>query len=217
MGLVDGQQIVVTGEGLQPNALVQVQLCRAAPVLNEEGGSSQLCDGYSWGNAATDGTGRTTYDATVWTTLYTWQGPIGCTVEECVAAFTDENYRVLAAAPLAFASDAATAQPRLRISPSGPYYDQQEVTVTGTGFRPGIDVGGEIGQCPNDKDTAKLAACAYSVIGSTIVDEQGRFTMTIRVIENTLFTNCKAGAGCHLGWVIINHGPTLAKVPLTFR
>jgi hypothetical protein len=91
------------------------------------------------------------------------------------------------------------------------------VTVTGTGFRPGIDVGGSIGQCPNDKDTATEERCVYSVIGSTIVADDGTFTMQVTLQESLMFTgSCKEGAGCHVGWVIA-HGPTLAKVPLTFR
>ena len=103
------------------------------------------------------------------------------------------------------------------IDPAGPYTDKQEVTVTGTGFRPGMEVGGEIGQCPSDKDTSLEERCSYWDIGSHVVDDRGTFTMVVRLQESLLFTgSCKEGAGCHLGWVI-PHGPTVAKVPLTFR
>lgn len=216
-GLQDGQTVTVTGEGLQPNAVVAISLCREAPYVGEEG-SAPVCDGYTVDDATTDGSGRLRHQLRVWDTLYTTYGAIDCRSEACTVAVGDEVYRPSATTRLEFAQTAERRpQPRLTITPAGPYTDGQVVTVTGTGFRPGIDVGDEIAQCPNDKDTALEERCGRSDISSNVVADDGTFTMQFRLQESLLFTgSCKEGPGCHLGWVIL-HGPTLAKTPLAFR
>jgi hypothetical protein len=41
--------------------------------------------------------------------------------------------------------------------------------------------------------------------------------MQVTLQESLLVTgSCTDDTGCHLGWVI-PHGPTIAKLPLTFR
>lgn len=213
--LVNGQTITVTGEGLQPNAVVAVSLCREA-TYDDEGVAAPVCDEYDYPNARTDGSGRMAFELRTWAVLYSWTGPIDCTLEPCIVAYKGANGDVAASVPLRFAAGSAP-QPQLSITPAGPYVDQQVVTVTGTGFRPGIDIGDEIAQCPNDKDTSLEERCGRSDISSRIVADDGTFTMQFRLVESLMFTgSCKNGPGCHLGWVIL-HGPTLAKAPLTFR
>jgi hypothetical protein len=214
-GLTNGQTVTVSGEGLPPNAVVALSLCREA-TYDDEGVAAPVCDEYGYPSARTDGSGRVSYELRAWATLYSWTGPTDCTVERCIVVYRDGRGEVAASARLEFAAGSAD-RPQLSVTPAGPYTDQQVVTVTGTGFRPGIDIGDEIAQCPNDKDTALEERCGRSDISSRLVADDGTFTMQYRLTESLIFTgSCKDGPGCHLGWVIL-HGPTLAKVPITFR
>jgi hypothetical protein len=189
-GLTNGQTITVTGDGLPPNAIVGLSLCREA-TYDDEGVAAPVCDEYGYPSARTDGTGRVSYELRAWATLYSWTGPTDCTVERCIVVYRDGSGEVAASARLEFAAGSAD-RPQLSITPAGPYADQH-------------------------KDTAMEERCGRSDISSNIVADDGTFTMQFRLVENLLFTgSCKDGPGCHLGWVIL-HGPTLAKVPLTFR
>ncbi len=205
-GLQDGQELTVDATGLRPNTTYQLTQCGQ--------GDDAVCDEITWPSAKTDGDGilRTTYPAH--TAIYGWRGRTDCTSEPCVIQVGAEGSEAAASAPIGFAPDAVAPAPRLEVSTPGPYQDQQVVTVTGTGFRPGQDIGWEIGQCPNDKDTAVEERCGYDTIGdAVVVDEAGTFSLEVRLHRTGA---CGQPAGCHLGWVI-NHGPTLAKVPLEFR
>jgi hypothetical protein len=213
-GLTNDHEITVTAEGLRPNAVARVMQCRTEPFVHDEG-TSELCDASS--EVTTDEAGRLTHRFSVWATLYTWQGLVDCTVEDCAVAVSTDPVRTDAKTPIRFAPGTPVPTPRLSIDPEGPYADGQVVTVTGTGFRPGMDLGMQIAQCPNDKDTRVEERCGYPMQGPAIADDQGRFTVRVRLSSSLAFTgSCVDGPGCHLGWVI-THGPTLAKVPLTFR
>jgi hypothetical protein len=205
-GLDDAQDVTVEASGLRPNSTYLVTQCGA--------GVDPVCDEINVPSAKTDGDGdlRTTYP--VQTAIYGWKGRTDCTAEACVIRVHSDISASAGQAPISFAPDAVAPVPRLSLSPSGPYQDQQEVTVTGTGFPPGFDISSGIGQCPADKDTAVEERCGYGSIATdtVIVDEDGRFTTTIRMYAQP----CRTEAGCVLGWVL-THGPTLAKVPLTFR
>ncbi len=118
--------------------------------------------------------------------------------------------------PYRFADGVAAPEPELILEPAGPYSDGQEITVRGHGFRPGLDLTGQLGQCPADKDTAVEDRCSRGELAPAVVAEDGTFSTTFRLSQSLMFTgSCVTGPGCHLGWVI-PHGTTLAKVPLTF-
>jgi hypothetical protein len=117
---------------------------------------------------------------------------------------------------LSFAAAAVVEQPRLTLDPVGPYVDGQEVEVRGSGFVPGTTVGGRLGQCPAGLDTRKEERCTYGTGFGTVVSEEGTFVVSLTVRDASFTGSCREGPGCMVAWVI-NHGPTVAEVPLTFR
>jgi hypothetical protein len=206
-GLQDRQPVVVTATGLRPNTTYSIRQC---DLLSDE-----RCDELTWPTARTDAGGDLRTEIRALTVLYGWKGRFDCTTAACQIAVVDDAGRTAGSVPVSFASDAVAPIPVLSISPTGPYRDQQEVTVTGTGFPPGADLGGQIGQCPDGLDTAVEQRCGYSSIGSAIVADDGTLELRVRLTSSLLFTGPCHKNGCHLGWVL-NHGPTVAKVPLEF-
>ena len=208
-GLISGQEVEVNAEGLRPNSAVPIRLCLPG---------GEVCDVYSYTDATSDGTGALSQRIRVWSVLYTWQGETLCTVESCAISVVDGSLPAgHVEVPISFAPGTPTPNPRLVLDPPGPYADGQEVTVRGSGFRPGIEISQDLGQCPADKDTRIEERCGYDLGLSVVADDEGRFTTTFRLSNSLIYTgSCVTGPGCVLGWVI-PHGPTLAKVPLTFR
>jgi hypothetical protein len=209
-GLRDGQEAIFTAEGLRPDTTYAVTQCQAQ---GERG-----CDVLDFGSATTDPAGRVTIPVSVWASIYRYNGRVDCTAEPCAVTLTMEGLAVVST-PVAFAEGVVAPVPSLRIEPTGPYRDGQHVTVRGSGFRPGHSLLGEIGQCPADKDTATEERCGYDLwtsVADVVPDADGRFTTTVRLVEQLAFTGtCRGEPGCVLGWVI-PHGTTLAKVRLTF-
>jgi hypothetical protein len=206
-GLTDGQHVRLAAEGLRPNGAFTVRLCEAAP--------SDRCDELEWPTARSDESGSLTTNVTVRTSIYGYQGPIDCVTSSCAVVISDDDTRT-AEVPFRFAAGVKATVPELRLDPPGPYTDGQMVTVHGTGFPPGFDLGGHLGQCPADKDTAVEERCGYPVITPIIVDPDGTFTVTLRLSGSLTFTgSCVTGPGCVLAWVL-NHGPIAASVPLDF-
>lgn len=123
----------------------------------------------------------------------------------------------LVAVPMQFAQGVIAPVPRLTIDPPGPYSHLQTVEVHGSGFPPGLDLKGDLGQCPAELDTAVEERCGYDLAVETVVDSRGEFNATIRLYDSLAQTGtCVTGPGCVLAWVIQN-GPIAASVPLEFR
>jgi hypothetical protein len=204
--LVDRQEVQVRATGLRPHSTFTVSQCTRA--------EAEACDEIELRSAKADGDGVLATNATAHAAIYGWKGRFDCTVVACVIQVRTEGGETQAEAPLAFAPGTVAPDPRLAISPAGPYDDRQTVTITGTGFPPGFDASSAIGLCPADGDSAVLNHCGYGSLrnGPVIVDEDGRFTTTIELFAQ----RCRTTAGCVLGWVL-NHGPTIAQVPVSFR
>lgn len=204
--LTDGQVVRIHTEGLTPHRMYTATLCESAG----------HCDKFVRVTLTANGEGIADAEIAVHQWIFTGAGAWNCLRQNCSVTVEDDT-NVVVRLPFTLGQAEQLPEPRLHIDPAGPYHDQQDVTVTGTGFRPGIEVGGAIGQCPNDKDTSIEERCSYWDISSHTIGEDGTFRMTVRLFQSTLFTgSCKDGPGCHLGWVL-DKGPTLAKVPLTFR
>jgi hypothetical protein len=205
--LTDLQQVTLVARGLQPNGAFVVRLCAVAP--------SDQCDEIEWPSVRSDEAGSLTATVTVRTSIYGYQGPIDCVASSCAVVVSDGDARV-AEVPFRFAPGVKATVAELRLDPPGPHTDGQMVTVHGTGFPPGFDLGGHLGQCPADKDTAVEERCGYAVITPIIVDPDGTFTVTLPLSDSLIFTgSCMTGPGCVLAWVL-NHGPIAASVPLGF-
>ena len=150
--------------------------------------------------------------------IYGWQGGADCVAQRCSVVISDRGIR-LVELPIAFDRGVVTPVPRLELDPAGPYTEGQEVTVHGTGFRPGIDVSRHLGQCPALLDTAVEERCAYPFVrGAPItVGADGTFTATFAPAASLPLTgSCVGEPGCLLAWVIL-HGPIGASAPLDIQ
>jgi hypothetical protein len=207
-GLTDREQVTLTAEGMQPNGSFFVRLCEAAP--------GNRCDEYRWPAVRADGAGSITAEVTVLTGVYDQLGRIDCVASSCAVVLgNDEVTRVLEV-PFRFAAGVTASVPELQLDPPGPYVDGQTVTVHGTGFPPGSDLGGHLGLCPADKDAAVEERCNYPVITPIIVRADGTFTVQMPLSDElTLAGSCATGPGCILAWVL-DHGPIATSVPLDF-
>lgn len=212
--LSDGSVVTVTGSGLRPNSIHSILQCS---VPDDRDDPVRACDEMGLPTARTDGRGELRTHVTARAAIYGSGGRIDCTRTRCEFAVGEGDGGRVAGAPLSFAADVVAPVPALRISPAGPYIDGQEVNITGSGFPPGSDIGGQIGICPVGKDTAIEERCSRPSVTATVVDADGMFEMTARLSPFVMITGpCTEPPGCHLGWVL-PHGPTVAITPLDFR
>ncbi len=216
-GLSPGQSVAVAASGLDPGRSYRVVQC--APALDDP----SLClfdDEAGGGSVTADAGGLLSTDVAVSPVVWSaWDGVVDCTVRDCHLLLVDDYFSsLLRSPPLGFARGVVPELPLLALEPGGPYVDGQEVVVRGSGFTPGTRVAGRVGQCPGDLDTRKEERCAYTDIGSgDVVAADGTFVTKVVLRESLLFAgSCRAGAACVVGWVI-NHGPTVAAVPVSFR
>ena len=204
-GLEDDQPITVAATGLRRSSTYSIAQCTSATDAVQCGVPR---------TARSNEDGRLMTDVRAQAAIYGSWGRVDCTATTCAVVLREDYEQPIGQVAITFGDDVVAPVPRLSISPAGPYVGGQTVDVTGTGFPPGTDVGGQIGQCPDGKDTSIEERCTYSVLASTIVGDDGTFAMTVR-IQATISTSgpCADETGCHLGWVL-PHGPTIAKVHL---
>lgn len=153
--LQDGQEVTLTAEGLRPNATFNLQLCEAAPRRN--------CSGLDGSTAITDGAGALSTTVTVHVAIYGDDGLTDCGTAACNVVLSSLHGEPAVEVPMRFADGVIAPVPRLTIDPPGPYTDGQVVEVRGSGFPPGYDLSGNLGQCPADKDTAVEERCGYAL------------------------------------------------------
>lgn len=208
MDLANGQEVTLTARDLGPNRAFNIQVCQASP--------GARCDEIGgWSSATSDETGALETTVAVPAALYGWQGRVDCTIEQCAVVVVGDAGR-LVEAPVTFASNVVAPVPELRLDPPGPYSDGQEVTIHGSGFRSGLDLSGQIRQCPANLDTAVTERCGYppQLTGPIVVGEDGTFTATLTLTQSLPLTgSCVGELGCVLAWVI-PHGPIGARAPL---
>jgi hypothetical protein len=215
-GLEDGQIVTVSGRYLKAERRYSILQCAVAstdPTVCASDAESTAWEVV----ASSSGTFSTIFgvDSSVWSG---WDGVVDCRIRECRLQLFDEvGAEVTTSTRLSFGAGAAVDEPRLVLDPVGPYSDGQEVEVRGSGFRPGTTVGGKLGQCPAGLDTRREERCGYGAGFGDVVSDEGTFVVRMTVRDALIFTgSCREGPGCMVAWVI-NHGPTVAEVPLTFR
>lgn len=206
--LSDGQTIGLVGRALTPNRTYDLRLCQASP--------GDTCDDLGpWQTATADEDGMLRADIQVHAAIYGWQGRVDCTLQACAVVISDPSTR-RAEAVIEFAAGVEAPVPRLELDPAGPYVDRQEVTLRGSGFRPGHNLDGQIGQCAAHLDTAKEERCGYTSL-PVVAQADGTFTTPITVFESLALTgSCVGEPGCVIAW-IIPHGPIGASAPLQLR
>jgi hypothetical protein len=227
--LRDGEVVKVWAEGLVPGVVYQVQQCyRSGAFFN--------CDRYESAAMQANANGRATTKLLVWATLYELGGSPGdgrpdvgrlgpgvrdCTRAACEIMVHDgRDDSEAATVPISFADDVVARAPQLQIDPAGPYNHLQEVTVSGTGFRPELNVSRYLGQCPVGLDTAKEERCGYSLytesgLTPVFVAKDGTFSTPYVLYDTLAYGSCRGAPGCQLSWVLQN-GPAAATAPLDF-
>ncbi|HEX7133578.1 MAG TPA: neocarzinostatin apoprotein domain-containing protein [Iamia sp.] len=211
-GLTADQTVTVDARGLRPYAWYRVSQCAPAePHLADV--QPWSCDGQTLVGHAADADGTVHLTTPVHAAIYPPEGRVDCTDTTCALVVEQEDaLRTAGATEITLAGDVVAPEPRLTLDPPGPYADGQEVTVRGTGFPPGRDLGGEIGQCPADRDTRYEERCVYD-LDPVVVAEDGTLTLTRTLRASLHLTGSCADTGCVLGWVIPK-GATVAPVPV---
>ena len=205
-GVGDGDEVVLRASSLRPRTSVMVRQCADAE------GPEAPCDTQVT-SATTDDDGRLDLRVAVRSAAYTVQGPVDCTIEPCHLLVEEmTGPRSAASGPITFAAGVVAPTPALTLDPPGPYLHQQTVTVRGTGFPPGRDIGSELAQCPGDGQGPNAASCGYGSV-STWVAADGTFTLERKVFAFTLPAGACSDTGCVLGW-LVGQGTTIAAVPI---
>lgn len=212
-GLQDGGEMTVVAEGLRPNGTFRVQICETAPGEN--------CDEHAASTATSDADGILTATVTARAAIYGYWGRTDCTTAQCAVVVRVEAGMRRVEVPLTFDEGVTAPVPALQLEPSGPYSDGQDVTVLGSGFPPGVEISGELRQCPTDIEPGDEGLCIGSgggAGGKVVIGPSGAFRATTRVWETLPPTghSCAAEPGCVFGWVIPN-GPLVASIPLEFE
>jgi hypothetical protein len=103
---------------------------------------------------------------------------VGTCVIEATSVF---DPLVTASAPLGFDPKAVAPGPTLTITPDGPWTNGQTVTVHGSGFSPGAELG--LAECTATGD-ANAAHCARSLFDEFSADTDGEFTATTTLTQS---------------------------------
>ena len=165
-GVQPGETVAFTVEGVRPNGSFYASVCARSPDTN--------CDFIRDGTpVVSDASGSISGELTVPATIYGSEGRTDCTEQRCAVALLD-GIR-LVEAPLTFAEDNFhPSAPRLQLEPGTPLVDGQEVTVTGEGFPPGVDIADQIGQCPRRQGHRRREAVRVPVDVHRTARRRGR-------------------------------------------
>ena len=194
--LVDHQLVEVDGTGFSPSTTVFIAQC----VTNPPGGTFPACDYATtrYVTVADDGT----FEAPNFAleriqTVYTDNGllkidcagaPGRCDIEVESSGFgTSAPLRV----PLSFNPNVAPVVAHVQVSPSSGLRDLQPVTVTGSGFTPGVAV--NVAECAV-KSALLFASCDYTNSRAVTAGFHGEFIMTFSARRNVAAFEYPIGA-----------------------
>ncbi len=218
-GLVDGQVVTVTGEGFEPNALLEIFECQATPV------DESVCDGLNAYFIDTDGDGRISYEFPVDARILDrWGGPFDCRTAPRACAIGVGflvDYDEAAVAPLTFDPSARLMPPvRASLSRRTGLADRDVITVRGrnlslarenavvwqcqTGVEPGLcDFDGAKMILPNTNRAIRTRFRVQAMLRTTAGD----------------VVDCTAGPGvCSIGlsWGYTTFADRYDEVPISF-
>ncbi len=212
--LLDGQSITVSGANYNPDEPVAIVECQAG--ATSVGG----CDPTTLQAVTADQTGSISGPYEVTRVINPSGTPIDCAgADACVLASLDENFDILATAPIAF-KDIPIPTPVLSATPDTALVDGQNITVRGAHFHPGEQI--VLTECQR-----KTHACGYDgVVGGeqfATVDSSGHFTVTFNASRVLVLlgatVDCAKAPGCTLNAIDESSlfPTTLARTPLSFN
>jgi len=187
-GLLDGQQITVSGTGFGAKSDYDIVECPTGDVNPLD------CDPGTVGVVKTDTTGSFSSPFTAIRMIVGFESgtPIDCaTAGACDLTALDSNLTAVAETPIAFA-DVAIIPATVSADPSTGLLDGQTITVSGTNFTPNAPV--SLSECAG---TAGQESCAFVLVGAgkggggggqggfgeTIADASGSFSTSFKVIR----------------------------------
>lgn len=178
VGLVDGQEVEVTGVGFDPGASVVIIQCWIA----DQSATRDDCDLGSLAVSSAGEQGSFSTSVVVHQLLDTTNGvrdcavgteAVGCRVSVANTHDLDQS----GAASVSFVGEDLAAPPSLVVSPTTGLRDGDPLTVSGTGFEPGSEV--FVTQCPVGGDDDAGHDCLRRNPGETVeTDAQGAFSVS---------------------------------------
>jgi len=182
--LADHQLVTVTGNGFAPSTSVYLSQCIThLPSAN----NGSVCDYATQRNASVESDG--TFTATnfvlerhqVIFTKKNTQTFLDCAAKpdtcEIQAGASGLGSSTPVSAPLTFGRYIKLAVASVHLSPSSPLDDLEPVTLTGTGFTPGVGV--NVQECA--VGTTKVPNCDYTTNRTVSAGFKGEFTLTYTV------------------------------------
>lgn len=200
--LVDGQTVAITASDFHPYDEFRVRLCSAERVAEE-------CE---WaGYVFSDENGEIAESVTVYAVLQTPTGDVDCRTAaqpcELVVGNGSPGSPLAAHVPLHFDPDGPLKPaPEITVEPATNLPEEATVTVTGTGFIPGSDVG--VMMCPAGTDADEL--CHYDGSAYVLADADGAISVELEVAatyhtidwseeeEVPVEVDCRAAPGCEV-------------------
>ena len=184
--LVDHQLVEVDGSGFSPATSVSISQCVTHPPV----GTFQVCD-YSTSRYVTvgnDGTVQapnfaleriqTEYTKTGLVKIDCAAAPGSCDIE---AVSSSSGSSAPLSVPLSFDPNVAPVVSHVEVSPSSRLHDLQSVTVTGTGFTPGVAV--FVQECAVES-ALLFTSCDYTNSRSITAGFHGEFILTFSARRN---------------------------------
>jgi hypothetical protein len=210
-GLLDGQSVVVSGAGFDPDVQVGMAECLTGTVGTAE------CDPAGVHFTTTDGSGSFSTPVRVTRVINVAGSLTDCaTPGACVLGLQETpDPAVTATVAISFA-DVPIPAPSVKVSPSIDLADQQEVQVAGLGFTPGATVA--LLECPFGSTV--VSACDLSTILITTADPTGAIAAAYRVVRvitaNGASLDCAAPSGCQLSAGNVDDFDQRTLVPIAF-
>lgn len=195
--LADHQLITVSGKGYAPSTTVYLSQCITHPGSR----AAQFCDYATQRYLSVDMNG--TFSATnfalerrqvMFTTKKNAQTLFDCATKpdacEIQVSASSGGSSTPATAPLTFGRYSKPAVAAVQLSPSSPLDDLEAITLTGTGFTPGVGVG--VQECA--LGTTNAPTCDYTTSRIVTAGFRGDFTLTYAVRRDIAASVSPGGA-----------------------
>jgi len=176
-GLVDLQNVTVTGTGFSANVQIGTVECRPGATVEAD------CDLATLVYSQTDPHGTFTLSRYVRRLISVDGKTIDCaaTVGCILGAGNVSNLTQTSGSYIFFNPKIAPTVPTITVSPNRLLVDHQLVTVSGKGYAPSTSV--NVAECVSNPTSPKKLACDYATERNVNVDPNGTFTATNIVLE----------------------------------
>jgi hypothetical protein len=208
-GLLDGQQISVSGSGFGAHTAIGIVECQAGAT------DQSACALDTLQPLTSNGSGSFTVTFTAFRMITVGESTIDCAQQSCVLGAADENDVIIAGdTPISFA-DVAIVPPTVTAVPATGLRDEQKITVRGTNYTPnGAIVISECQAPPNE------ANCDFTTVAFVEGSHSGTFSARYRVTRvitpGASPIDCAQPDACILTAVSADDDTQTASIPIAF-